>query len=1335
MVIFLIFLFLETVRVSSGSVSPRETGRRQALLSGERSNSSMEDSGYPQSVCGSERVQELQSPCAISVSEDAFSTSTSPMEFLSPATLTEGEKERGENGKNIGQAGNSGDWTNLSLSAGNEGVLPDLDVLLTATNIDPETRGMFEPEDLVVYNEARGQADENIDVGLDSAFSTVDLLDKLNEKEMSVGDTFLHFDVQGLCNSMFSLEDHISGRGIGASGDSIGSLLEAVGKEAVNSCAASRAGSSRKSLSSCKSKKKKARLEESGDDSSGMSMKDLPGRTAQTRFGRKIVPSWKVRSRNFPYDKQKEKESVKIVLAQSKSDHDSQKWEEIESALQNWKKLDSTAGYFRELSSDGLSSLKDIEVDLQMDFDQQIFDEVINAPLPAVANGEEGETNTQEEEVDITTVDEPSDKEREEEACERECPSWVEHVLTGNDQSSNDAANVLVVVKRNEKSNGCCEGNVECSGGKEPVKLGLKKVMVHLVRLKRVPRRSDHFELESTSLVDVTCKGREEDTQKEGETGGGVESSGSNVDGFLEWLGEANLPEVAANCEGDEGRHAGIRLDKVDSPEEIINIMDAEVVPFSVSDLPLEPALLSTSVPSHCFVAEASPNTASPNTGSSTDLQDVSDGIPVSDKVEAIPVGSVEMVVGGASASAPASMVTASSACNNSLQLVSLAPAHPTLATPPLDSVPPLDPTSSSNEILSTSDSTISATHSSNQPKLQVAKQSHKLKKMSSGTVKRLKKKIIVKKTATHSSKKNRAKDDETNGSKTSALVMSITEKLKSPPGKLAPYKPRSPTLCEARSQQGSVSSSPVPHSVSLSDPINTCRILSSQSSSRILSGKSSPRILSGKSSPKILSGKSSPRILSGKSSPRILSGKHPPRILSGKPPSRILSGKPPSRILSGKPPPRILSGKPPSKTPSTKVSLKFASSTAPPVKVPSSRISPPKIPSSEALLPKVRPSELSLLPLCEPMIVNSLDSAEPLPDDACSTSDGMSLIEPISPQSPTTSELAEPTELSGKPPPRILSGKPPSKTPSIKVSLKFASSKAPPLKVPSSRTSPPKIPSSEALPPKVRPSELSLLPLCEPMIVNSLDTAEPLPDDTCSTSDGMSLIEPISPRSPTTSELAETAESISDAELPLFSPCPDEDFIDIHVDDEDMFSDVEENSLDMVLMRGKVRSPMAGSGKGRRASPESSKNKKEPIQLPGVSVKERLGCGAGAVAMDGKMHLQQKRNSAASCSLADRLSFSRPLSDSSCDNLPFLPNVSGSSNPANGLFSGPLPSLGVLTPSPSPAVSPGGLAFPANSFSLPFSNPPQNMTLQTHSLHLQKFPSVVPNQLISRQV
>ena len=53
------------------------------------------------------------------------------------------------------------------------------------------------------------------------------------------------------------------------------------------------------------------------------------------------------------------------------------------------------------------------------------------------------------------------------------------------------------------------------------------------------------------------------------------------------------------------------RLDKVDSPEEIINIMDAEVVPFSVSDFPSEPALLSTSVSSQCLVAEASPNTGS----------------------------------------------------------------------------------------------------------------------------------------------------------------------------------------------------------------------------------------------------------------------------------------------------------------------------------------------------------------------------------------------------------------------------------------------------------------------------------------------------------------------------------------------------------------------------------------------------------------------------------------------------------------------------------------------------------------------------------------------------
>ena len=51
--------------------------------------------------------------------------------------------------------------------------------------------------------------------------------------------------------------------------------------------------------------------------------------------------------------------------------------------------------------------------------------------------------------------------------------------------------------------------------------------------------------------------------------------------------------------------------------------------------------------------------------------------------------------------------------------------------------------------------------------------------------------------------------------------------------------------------------------------------------------------------------------------------------------------------------------------------------------------------------------------------------------------------------------------------------------------------------------------------------------------------------------------------------------------------------------------------------------------------------------------------------------------------------------------------------------------------PSPSPAVSPGVLAFPANSFSLLFSNSPQNMTppphTHTHSLHLQKSPSVVP--------
>jgi len=878
--------------VDDASSSSPHSGRGAMLAGERRSNSSMEDSGYPQSICGSERVLELRSPCTTSVSEDAFSSSTSPMEFLSPAALGEGEKECRESGKNVGLSESSVGLANLSLAAdGNRVAVPDLDMLLTATSGDPEMRGMFEPGDLVIYNEARGRADENLDLGLDSAFSTVDLLDRLNEKEMSVGDSFLNFDVQGLCNSMFSLETHV-GRGAGTKGE-VGA--SEVGRGAVNPLATGRSGGSGKSRSS--SRKKSS--------------------------GRRVVPSWKVRSQNFQYDEDKEMESVKMVYARSKRDHDSQKWEEIESALQNWKKLDSTTGYFRELSSDGLGSLEDFGVDSQMDFnfDQQIFNEVINTPLPAVANSAEGngETNTEEEDVDVTTVYPPSDEENGEGGKEKG-PRWVGQICRRKDQSSNDS-NVLLVVRSSEKSNSHCDRSTESGSNTGLVRVNMKKPMVRLVRLKGVPRRSAHFQLKRTGPEDI-CTSRE-DARKESDEVEAVQCSGSNVGVPVE-LGQAKLPEIAASSERCEGGPLVTRLDKVGSPEEIVNIMasDADLVPFSASDLPPEPALQSGSVSFLCSV-EAPPITISESP------QDVSVRTLASASVEATPVkltGSEDIPA----SSIPTRSVTVSSVGDSSSPHLSPDLSTPISATPPLDSKPP------SNEISSISGSVICATRSSSSLNLQAPKPSDKDKRTTStGTVKRLKKKIILK--TTRSGKKTPTKEvnDKAKGSETARVVQSCINRLKSPPMKLASLKPQNQMLSTAMLQS---TASPRTRDGSLPRSKKAYKVSSDKASS-------------SKGLPKMPLKEAPDKIPSRKAPPKVLSSETPPNIPSNKGPS--------SKVLSSETSPKIASNKALLKVPSSEATSK----------VPSSKATP-NLPASEALS----------LPLLEPKIADSLSSKMVVP-------------------------------------------------------------------------------------------------------------------------------------------------------------------------------------------------------------------------------------------------------------------------------------------------------------------------------------------------------------------
>ena len=205
--------------------------------------SSTEDSGYPQSVAGSDRLQDSHSPTAL-MEEEILPPVSSPTELLSPILSTLLSVAEYEDRccssdslfkKSVEPASCLGDMEEVSvnrqigISGGNvtigqdsferkEGVVhgdgiifPELDVLLSK-NI--EHKEMFEPGDLVLCDEAgeRGRGGGEFDeVGYGMDDSTTDWLKLLEVPQVMVAgeeqvfkDTFADLEVSILCNSLLS---------------------------------------------------------------------------------------------------------------------------------------------------------------------------------------------------------------------------------------------------------------------------------------------------------------------------------------------------------------------------------------------------------------------------------------------------------------------------------------------------------------------------------------------------------------------------------------------------------------------------------------------------------------------------------------------------------------------------------------------------------------------------------------------------------------------------------------------------------------------------------------------------------------------------------------------------------------------------------------------------------------------------------------------------------------------------------------------------------------------------------------------------------------------------
>ena len=584
--------------------------------------SSTEDSGYPQSVCGSERVQELRSPSSALMTEDIFSANTSPMEFLS-SCLTRGDlDERGRSMADQYLMSKSGSQVSeemgqLEVPCGGGEVIPhDLDVLLS-TNMDPE--GMFEPGDLVMYNnEGRSVAEECLDFGMGSALDAVDLLDKLNEEGVRVDENFLEFDVQSLCKSMFPLD--VSRPDCEPAG-----MMPFERVAAISDGGNGAPDKGEKSSPLPKSsKKKKRRLEEGGKTSSAKDARSvLPGRTSKSRFGRKIVPSWKIRSQDFNYDDEEEMEYIKMVYAQSRKECENQKWEEIErTLLQDWKKFSCGENYLQEVGS-CLSSLDDLGVDWQMHFDDQTFSEFINMPLHPLMSDttvQNSSDSLMEEDVDVTTVHPQSDAGAEEgggggggggEAGKGEGPCWVGKIRVDENKSEEDEGGdgrhkIVVIVRRKKKRNegggkNCEPVESQRAGGRSKSrsrtnKVFLKKPRVHIVRLKEVPRRSDHFSLQKTSSEDVPRRsGMENVSQGSAEVGEQVSQTDHSLCVFDHPAPEPSLSLPSQSKElgqvelHEQESSSSLQVDDSEDLDVLVDVLAADscLVPFTISDLPL----------------------------------------------------------------------------------------------------------------------------------------------------------------------------------------------------------------------------------------------------------------------------------------------------------------------------------------------------------------------------------------------------------------------------------------------------------------------------------------------------------------------------------------------------------------------------------------------------------------------------------------------------------------------------------------------------------------------------------------------------------------------------
>ena len=584
-----------SISEDSSSVSPQPTGGNPGAT--ERS-SSTEDSGYPHSVCSSERVQEPQSSPHL-MQEGIFSSSTSPMEFLSPR-VGEVDNEpsieveafcrtRGNQDEAVRQNG-SVQLCGVPFSTGNAGeeFLQDFDVLLS-NSVSPNC--MFEPEDLVMCAGTDCPGDNFM---LDSTFNTVDLLDKLNEDGVSIDSHFLDLDVQGMCNSMFSFDEQRSAydqSSIGAQTqkDNDGRIAEAAPNRSLKCLA-----------SSASRPKKKRQFEQIAKPPSSRNVpKALSARNSQSRFGRKITPSWKIRSQGFNYDEEEEMEYIKMVYAQSRKESENRKWEEIErTLLQDWQRFDSGEDNLLATPS-GLTSLEDLGMDLN--FDNRTFTDFISLPIQQLMLSEEtadggGASSKGMNNITMFQPSNSGEKEGGAGALRRgEGPCWVGKIRVEDDSDDDGGAsrqrhNIVVIVRRKKRTG----TNLGFVGAGPSSKVRLKEPMVQMVKLRSMPRSRRPFQVQLTSSEDIPCTSGRTDSES-------MPAVASDLQ-----VGNGRQPPVGIGCDslvtsepastrrGSRPSSAGLlmRNDSLDAlVEELTD--DVEVSPFIASELPPPPVSMS----------------------------------------------------------------------------------------------------------------------------------------------------------------------------------------------------------------------------------------------------------------------------------------------------------------------------------------------------------------------------------------------------------------------------------------------------------------------------------------------------------------------------------------------------------------------------------------------------------------------------------------------------------------------------------------------------------------------------------------------------------------------